>query len=366
MKKFWEKYKKVLILVALWRAALFCIEKAAPGIIPLHDGYNGPIPWANHDGIHYLRIAQIGYFNLSEAFFPLYPFFISVLSRIVPFPPYYIASFFSFAAFTAGILFLYNFLLEKNSDHAWWTILFIVTFPTSFFFSAVYSEGLFFFLTVLVLVFCRKKQWFWVGVYGALASATRVFGVLLFVYACMEYISSRRKVARIQDILSLCLMPTGLVAYMLYLYTRSGDPFLFFHIQPAFGANRSGSELILLPQVIWRYLKILFTAFLQPTPASYFISVIEFITVIFGYIVLLIGWKKKEPWPFILYGVLALTLPTLTGTFSSLPRYALSIFPLFFILGKLDNTTVKYSFIVIFFILEVILSLMFLRGWFVA
>jgi hypothetical protein len=366
MKKFWNRNKNLIILLIVWRFVLFIIEKVSPFIIPLHDGYNGPIPWANHDGIHYLTIAREGYFQYSEAFFPLYPLFLNMISKLGVIQPWVSAAFASFVLFSSAILLLFNTLYDENKNTAWWTALFFIVFPTSFFFCAVYSESLFFFLSVLVFLFTKKRLWFWASVFGALASATRLFGVLLFFYVSLEYLFTKEKKRNIWDICFIFMIPIGLLSYMAYLYMRSGDPLLFFHIQPAFGANRSGSTLILLPQVIWRYIKIIVTAFLQPTPASYFISVMELLAAFFGYILLCIGWKQKERWSLLLYGLATLSLPSLTGTFSSMPRYLLSIFPLFFILGKLDNTVVRYWLLVIFILLQIILSAMFLRGWFVA
>jgi Gpi18-like mannosyltransferase len=365
MKKFWEKYKKVLILLIVWRVVLSIVEFYSPSLLPLHPGYNGPIPWANHDGIYYLRIAQFGYFHLSQAFFPFYPIVIWIITQIIPLPYWFIGSGLSLICFVVGILFLYRILYEEDAIKAWHSVLFIVAFPTSFFFSAVYPTGLFFLLCILTYYCVKKKLWFWCGVFGALASATRVVGVALLLYAGLEYIYSKPKKHRLLDVVSLCLMPVGLLGYMLYLYIKNGDPLLFFHMQPLFGANRS-TTLILLPQVFYRYGKIVFTAFLQPTPLSYFISVIELFSTILGYSLLWYGYKIKQRWSELLFCFVVLTIPTLTGTFSSMPRYFLNAFPLFFILGRIDKTFVRYSLLVIFVILQVILSAMFLRGWFVA
>lgn len=365
MKKFWDINKYVIVLLFVWRLGLFVIEKTAPMFLPLHPGYNGPIPWANHDGIFYLRIAQFGYFHLSQAFFPFYPIVMGLIARFLPLPYWFIGSFVSLASFVGGILLLHTILYKEDRNLAWWTVVLIVTFPTSFFFSAVYPTGLFFLLCMLTVVCIKKKLWFWCGVFGAFASATRIVGVFLFIYVALEYWAVRPKKIRLLDICSICLIPIGLIAYMGYLYVRNGDPLLFFHMQPLFGANRSTS-LILLPQVIWRYMKILVTAFLQPTPQSYFISVMELIATIFGYWILLYGYRIKERWSTLLYSFAVLTIPTLTGTLSSMPRYILNAFPLFFILGKLDNRTIRYVLLGIFIVLQIILSAMFLRGWFVA
>jgi len=366
MKKYWVLYRPVVLLLIVWCILLWFIEVVSPFFIPQRIGYIGPIPWANFDGVLYLKIVEEGYYKFSQAFFPLYPMLISGISRIIPFPSWIHAVSISLVCFSVGLCLLYGNIYEKNKRWAWWTIVFIVAFPTSFFFNAVYTEGLFFLLSILVYIFAEKRKWFLCGIFGALASATRLFGVLLLVYVLIEYICSKPSKVKMLDILSILLIPFGLLCYMTYLYIFYNDPLLFFHLQPLFGAHRTGDSFILLPQVIWRYGKILFTAFLQPTPISYFVSVLEMVATFFGYAVLWFGWKMKERWSLVLYGMIALTLPTLTGTFSSVPRYLLCIFPLFLILGKLDNTVIRYILLFIFIFLQIILSSLFLRGWFVS
>ncbi len=365
MQTFWKQNKPVLILLAAWIAVLAVIQWIAPYVISEHPGYNGPIPWANHDGIHYLKIAKEGYFQFSEAFFPLYPLLIRFVGAILPLPPSWIGVGISFCSFAIGMVVLYGFLKREYPDTALWTLIFIATFPTAFFFSAVYTEGLFFLLTTLVFVFARRNRWALCAVVGIAASATKLFGVLLFVYVLTEYLMTHGKRVRIRDLFFICLMPLGLVAYMLFLLQRNGDPLYFFHIQPLFGANRSGG-FVLPPQVVWRYLKILFTAFLQPTPASYFISVLEFILSAGAFGLLAVGWKAGMRRSYLLYAFLSLTMPTLTGTFSSMPRYILSATPLFFILGSVHNRAARFVLIACFSGLGIILSAMFFRGWFVA
>jgi hypothetical protein len=365
MKKFWDAYKYVILLLAIWRITLVVIEKYSY-IVPLHTGYIGPGLWANHDGYFYLRIAEHGYYTLSEAFFPFYPIMIALWRMLFNIPYWIIGSCISLTSFVLGILLLHVNLSKENKRTAWWTIVYLVTFPTSFFFSAVYTEGLFFLLSILVYIASKRKLWMWAGLFGALASSTKLFGVLLLIYVVAEYILNKPKKLLLRDIIPIACIPLGLVSYMIYLYITKGDPLYFFHLQPVFGANRSGSTIILLPQVFWRYGKILFTAFLQPTPASYFITTVELVSTLFAYAVLWYGFLKKERWSLLIYGLATVTLPTMTGTLSSMPRYILSVFPLFIILGKIHNSLIQYSLLGIFITFQIILSAMFLRGWFVS
>lgn len=366
MKKYWVLYRPVILLLIIWCILLYFIEVVSPFCIPQRSGYIGPVPRANFDGVLYLKIVEEGYYKFSQAFFPLYPIIISAIGRIVPFPSWINGISVSLVCFFAGLCLLYGDIYKKNKSHAWWTIVFIVAFPTSFFFSAVYTEGLFFLLSILVYIFSEKRKWFLCGIFGALASATRLFGVLLLIYVLLEYIFSKPSKVKIFDIISIFFIPFGFLCYIAYLYIYHNDPLLFFHLQPLFGAHRTGDSFVLLPQVIWRYGKILFTAFLQPTPVSYFVSVLEIVATFFGYLLLWFGWKMKERLSLIVYGVIALTLPTLTGTFSSVPRYLLCIFPLFLILGKMDNKAIRYILLFIFVLLQIMLFSLFLRGWFVS
>jgi len=112
-------------------------------------------------------------------------------------------------------------------------------------------------------------------------------------------------------------------------------------------------------------MRIIFTAYLQPSAVSYFITIIEIILTIYGYGILYYGWKVKTRVSYLVYGFITMTLPTLTGTFSSMPRYLLSAFPIFIILGTVKNITIRYGLISISIILQIILSALFVRGWFV-
>lgn len=366
MKKWFQEYKFVIFLFILWRLALEVIVFVSPFLVPLHDGYNGPTPWTNMDGIHYIRIAKEGYFQYGEAFFPLYPLLIRWVAAFSHLSLPSAGALISNIGFFFGLIIFYTLLKKKSVSWARWGIAMMITFPSSFFFAAVYTEGLFFFLLAATIAFADKKNWIAAGIFGGLASATRTVGVLVLIPVLWEYWRSKPKQILWTDILGLLCIPLGLVWYMIFLFQRTGDPLMFFHAQSAFGANRSGSTLILLPQVIWRYCKIIFTAFGQPTPVSYAVSVAEFIFTLGAYSVLYYGLRLKEKWSYLIFGLIVLTIPTLTGTLSSIPRYVVTIFPIFIILGKIKKTWFKAVLLFIFSILQIVGAMLYFRGWFVA
>ena len=97
---------------------------------------------------------------------------------------------------------------------------------------------------------------------------------------------------------------------------------------------------------------------------KFFNAGLEFIFALAPLALLIVFWKKMRPsyWIFTL-GVLI--LPTLTGTFSSMPRYALMGFLLFpQIVEKLGKYFIPVS--ILLGILGVILIGLFTRGYWVA
>jgi len=363
MKKYLRGSSPVLILFIFWRLGLALVEIFVSPLWPLRQGFLGPVSWANMDGVHYLSIVRNGYFQFEQAFFPLYPLLIKYLTSLTRIPSYIIALGISHTAFLAALVLLYNYLKEQNSKYPLWIILLLLLFPTSFFFASVYGESLFLLFAVAAMYAAHKRLWIIAGIAGMLASATRLFGVFLFPVILLHYISEK-KPKRLTDIAGISLIPFGLIAYMSYLWMNIGDPLAFFHAQPAFGAGRSGSALIFLPQVIWRYLKIFATV--PFTDLVYQVAVFEILALVGGLLLCWQGWKEKNNRLYLLYSAAVLILPTLTGTLSSLPRYFLSAFPLFFVLGSMHNMRVKTVIAVIFGVLQVYFASAFLRGYFVA
>lgn len=331
----------------------------------MREGFLGPVRWANMDGVHYLSIAKNGYFTYQQAFFPLYPNLIRWVSRVAGISDVTAALAISHIAFLAGLILFYDLARSINRRYAVWSIVFLLLFPTSFFFASIYTESLFFFLSVACLVAARRKLWWVAGVAGMLASNTRLFGIFLFPVVIWEYLKAPARTRRWQDIVAICLVPVGLAMYMWYLAGSIGDPLAFFHAQPAFGAGRSGSTLVTLPQVLWRYMRIFTTV--SPPSFTYGISVFEVVTFISGILVIWAGLQKRVlTVAYIVYCLAILITPTLTGTLSSLPRYILSAFPLFIVMGNMHNTKIKVAIVVVFVLGLIIFTAAYLQGYFVA
>lgn len=356
-----------------WRLVLIIIAIISISMLSVRLGFLGggtenylknPLlwGWANMDGAHYLSIAQNGYFQYEQAFFPLYPMLIRFIGNILGGNYLLSGLLISNGLFLLGLFVLYKLVKgEKNNDNAKWVIGLLLFFPTSFFYGCVYTEGLFFFLTVIFFYFLKQKKWWLCGICGVFASLTRLPGIFLSVVLLYELWVSNKNKFKFIDFLPLILCGSGLLFYMGYLNYSVHDPLFFFHVQPVFGANRSGSELILLPQVLFRYIKIFFTTTIS---YDYFIAIFELVTFgLASYV--LIKHRKKIPVSYQIFSWLVIITPTLTGSFSSLPRYFLNAFPLFIALS-LESRRTKILLLVVCIPLLIICTMFYVRGYFIA
>lgn len=374
---------KILRLYLLW--LLILLASAAFGFIfiPFHPGFTSASAgfnpwnfyqsWSNFDGLHYLLLARYGYrapetFYL-QAYFPVFPLLVSFLGRLLG---DYLASglLISHLSAVTAAYFLYRLLRLDYSKELSRTVLFALAFfPASFIFAAVYTESLFFLLVVLTFYFSRTRRWFLASLCVALASATRVTGIFLSLAVIIEFLiycrdQGKRLVCQ-PSAAWFVLMPLGLFIYMRYLQGAVGDPFFFAKNQPLFGSYREIGRLVLPYQVFYRYLNMLI--FVNHANPLFFTILLE--AIIGGlFFILSILTLKKVRLSYMIFTLLSYLLPVLTGTFSSMPRYALILFPAFIILAQWLNKAsplVRRAYFFISFIGLVLATAFFIRGWFI-
>lgn len=362
MKKLWHDLRIIVVAFMLWGILLWGIQGSAPTLWPLRERFMGILtPWANFDGIHYVSIARWGYRAYQQAFFPVYPVIVRFVSMVIHIPHEFAAILSSRVAFLIGLLVYWRYLGRTRGRT--WTIIFFLLYPASFFFAAGYSESVFFALASVALLALKRKRWILAGSLVGVASATRLIGVFL-IFPLMIAIKRKGQPLQMEQLVAVMLAPLGLLVYMAYLWGSVGDSLAFFHVQPAFGAGRSGSELILLHQVFWRYVRILTTV--PPGHFEYHVAILELSSFVFGMVLLIAAWRKRYDLGVLLYCGFVLFLPTLTGTLSSMPRYLLGAFPLFSVLGQMSHTWRKVASLIVFLIILVYAATGFLRGFFIS
>ncbi len=352
IKSWFKENKKIIqftfIAFVIWQIAISLVVFLGAKYFPTTNAYlyiekqviNPPWLWsrANFDGMHYLDIARKGYSLYQQAFFPLYSKLITFLTPFFGGRNLVAGWTVSLTCLYLALLFFYKLIkLDFSGKVAKRTLIYLLLFPTAFFFSMVYTESLFFFLIIASFYFARTKKWWLAGIFGALASATRLPGIFLFPALLVEWWQQKKMENgkwRIENLatsfLPILLVPLGLVYYMRYLAIHYGDPLMFAHVQTFFGAGRSADKIILLYQVFWRYFKMLVTVDKQTL--VYFVVVLEFLAAV-SFLILTIFTYLKHWYSYFTFMALALIAPTLTGTLSSVPRYVLVLFPGFILLA---------------------------------
>ena len=200
--------------------------------------------WNRWDTGHYVSIALNGYNPATEnpAFFPLYPLLMSVVDPVVPgdmlVTGLVVASIACIVALT-----MVNRLVDDlfGVDTAQRTTLYLMSFPFAFYLVAAYNESLFLALSVGSLYCMRRGHWWYAGALAGLASATRQAGVLLALAFAVEYLRQREwRFDRVRwNAAAVALVPTGLIAFMIYSWYALGDALYFMHVQVFWGRDLS-------------------------------------------------------------------------------------------------------------------------------
>ena len=131
----------------------------------------------------------------------------------------------SFALAMVALFYLARLDLPRR--HAERAVLLTAVFPFAFFFGLVYTESLFLLLTVLSFYGFRTRRWWLGGAAGALATATRVNGILLL--PALAWIAWRAAQPTIRDraraAAGVLFVAAGVGAYSVFVYRLSGNPF---------------------------------------------------------------------------------------------------------------------------------------------
>lgn len=382
MKKFWKSNRKiikyVLKLFIVWQIALIILSFVSSKIIPEKNRFtyndveknaNLVFLWdrANFDGSHYLQISKNGYGQNQQVFFPLYPQVIKILTPLFFNKDLIAAIFISNVSFLIALFIYYKLLLiDFNENVVRKTLLLLVLFPASFFFGMVYTESIFLLFILGSFYSVRKQHWLLAGILGALAAYTRIVGVFIFPAILFEWWTQTRDKSlnlKVKSLLPLLFIPLGLFSYMRFLWLKYNDALMFFHVQPFFGAGINSQRIILIYQVFWRYFKMILTTRFD---ILYFSVWLELLIALFFLILLVLSFKNKVRISYLIFSIFAFIIPTLTGSFLSMPRFVLVMFPCFVLLGQIENKLINRILKTIFLSLFVISAVLFFRGYWVS
>lgn len=375
----------VLTSFLVWRLVLLVIVFLAIKLVELQHNFLGggyshyisnPYLWAwlNFDGEHYLSIIQDGYKPLTYFFFPGFPLVVRYMVQFFGQDTWTYAALglvISNLIFLIGLFGFWKLVtLDFDEKIARLATILLLVFPTSFYFGSFYTESLFFTATVWSLYFARTNKWLLSGIFGGLSALTRIIGVAMFPALVSEMNLNKKNnkwSSNKMNLIYVAVVPFSLCLYMYYLWRVTGDPLNFLHTISIFGGQRS-SNFVLLPQVFYRYIfKIIPNLNINYFPAT-FSTLLEFVVgILFLFISIISIYKLRLSYALlVIFGYL---IPTLSGSFSSLPRYVLVLFPAFILVSLWLNSKsnlIKISVFVISFVCLLISTMMFVRGYWIS
>jgi Gpi18-like mannosyltransferase len=295
--------------------------------------------WGRWDGSWYLNIAVEGYHYVqgqqsNVGFFPLYPLLMRLFSLgsndldVVIVAGLIISNVAALLAF----YFLYRLiLLDHGPDIGRRAIWLLAFFPTSFYLSIVYTEGIFLAFTVTAFYAARKRHWLAAGFLGALGALTRAIGVLLVLPLAWEWYVQKPR--RWTNALSLLLIPLGLGAHMLYLGRTFGDPFAYSAAQSNWGRSTSISVML-------GYIDGLIAdpaTFLRGRGVTTFDALFLLLAIL-----LIIVVFRRQRLSYGIYATYTVAMPLSSFLTTAIPRYAMVAFPFYIALAQVLNRPIWF------------------------
>lgn len=380
-----------LTLVAKFVGLVFLYEIFVLAVVFLFNYYpfvNVPVfqqkvaPYAlllRWDSVYYLSLAA-GDSLHSGVFFPLYPTLVKL------FGAWSGAGFFvSWLSLALALFFFYKLLsLKEDGRVIKRALLFLLVAPSAVFFSMIYTESLFLFLSLACWYFLQQKRWWLAGLCGFFAALTRNVGIFLLPVFWVAYWQSawpmveELKINWLKKVWIIfknkwrsglawsLLIPAGLAAYMLACYLQSGDALYFIHKQSGWSDYR---------QFVWpwqffgkmahllAYYKINFFNFFSNDAGKLNDFVRIFVISGGAYLLAIIAavyFLVKKYWAYAVYVLCNLILFTTIFPLYSVERFAVVIFPVYLMLAKVSVKRdwlfyILLMFSALFFIYDIVL-----------
>ena len=322
----WESLKAVaitrtiFIVLAYFGSWMFSTDTTGPpkaGFLDL---------WTRWDALHFVNIAEHGYFGAqsashSAAFFPLFP----LLERAL--------GVFGIELALAGMIvsaistvvagaYLYRLAEEELGEGLGRrATLYMCLFPTAVFLVAPYTEPLFLAGAIPAFYYARRGRWLVAGLPAAVAVGARAAGIFLLAGLLVEFLRQRKFTLdnTLNGITALLLGALPLLAYGVYLARAAGDPFQFLTAQSeGWGRNFVGPVAAFLNT--W-----------HTWNPSYFTNWmfawrLEIVAALIGLALVIWALVKKE-WAYATYMGLGLGALVTSSWYYSIPRMLLTWFP---------------------------------------
>jgi len=296
------------------------------------NGFRGWMSIVNRwDAVHYLNIAENGYVATGPgrnllAFFPGYPWLIRACSWLLH--DYSLSALFvsTASSLVAAVLLFELVRLDFSFVLARRAVWFFLIFPTSYFLHFAYAESLFIALVLGSILAARKDLWAWVGILGAAAGLTRINGLILI--PVLGYEAARRYylTRRFRWLWLSAMGPAlGFGTYLLLNLRTTGNALTFLTIQREHWSKQLAAPWIGISETIN-------SVRLRGPAESQLIGTQELIFMTIWLIATLYCCSRLRH-SYAIWMAGNWLLCTSTSFIYSVPRYTLTMFPLFILLA---------------------------------
>jgi len=317
-----------------------------------HPGTNWLSLWDRWDAGVYKTIAQSGYnfINIKLDFWaflshfpPLYPLTMAltmvIMSRLVSISLANTGILVSLVSIIIASVLLYKlvYLEFKNKKIAWFSVIFLNLYPTSFFTISVHSESLFLLLTIWSFYSLKKEHYFLAGLAAAGAILTRFVGVIFLpVYALYFLYTYKKSGFNLKTFCPFLLSIAGLIVYLVINKFYFGNYFYFFTEKLSFNTTK---HLILPFKETYFALLAIFKNSNFWNQAFMTTQGWNSIFTLFALVITFLGIKKIN-WIYTAYSFGSILLFASLSWGISNARYTLSVFPIFIVLAFIKNKIV--------------------------
>jgi hypothetical protein len=284
--------------------------------------------WQRFDANWYLLIAQKGYGTVSGDvhFPPLYPILIRWVSIFLR-DEMLASLFLSQLALYYLVKLLYDLFAEWGSPAtASKALFFFLIFPTSFFLFSAYTEALFMIAAILCLRSIQTGKWHWAGFWIFCATLIRLQGIVLLLPLAWGIFQTRFKNVRWVDLFFAGFSPAVAAGVYLLLRAGVGDS----SVIPLNEAN-------LHARMVFPWETVLYSVRYIFDGSGGYIDVLNLVTFL-SFSVLLVMYWKKFPIEYALFSAASILIFSArwvdTQPLNSMIRYLLTVFPIFFLLGR--------------------------------
>ncbi len=334
--------RQLVIAFMVTRLGLLAVALAAVSWLP---GITGPEyrhvstnplidVWHRWDSGFFTQIALHGYgWQAGQpggdvTFLPLYPLLIGLPLRLMADPTQADAAvvgvLLSNVCLFVALLYLDQLLALDFDDlnlRRWVGWLFLLA-PATIFFSSVYTESLFFMLSLIAIYHARRGQWIMAGLAGFLGAMTRVMGWTLLLPLVWEAWQQRGRLPRVTLGVASFAPALALPLYVGVVGLAMGAPDAYFTISAS--VWKQG----------WNWPWQTFINFFSGSITLYGWdrSWIDLAFTLGFFMLAILAFRVRKSYG--LYAAAAIVFPVFSGILISMPRYVAVAFPVYIVLAQ--------------------------------